>query len=378
MAYDLMLIAKHFRLAGEPLEITPLPTGHINDTFILTAQEKGQATRCILQRINHAVFKEPIPTMSNILRVTEHIRRKALQDDAELAARQLTVFSTHEGLGYYQDAGGNVWRVYNFIEDAVTHDTLASTEPAYEAARMFGWFQRMLIDLPGPPLHETIRGFHDTPRRLQVFRDVLKADKFDRAKNAKAEIDFLRSHAEICDVLAELVKMGEVPVRIAHNDAKINNVMLDKRTGRGVCVIDLDTVMPGLSIYDFGDLVRTAACRAAEDERDLSKVAVSFSMFCALVRGFVSQTGEFLTPAERQHLAFAGKLITFEQFIRFLTDYLAGDVYYKVHREGHNLDRCRTQMVLVQSIMDQEKAMDALVEKVFQSTPGARLERSDR
>jgi hypothetical protein len=370
MAHDLMLIARQFHLSGEPVEIKPLTTGHINDTFILTAQEKGRATRYILQRINHAVFKEPVDTMDNIIRITEHIRSKTVQTDPELAARQLTVIATHDGLGYHQDASGNVWRVYNYIEDAVTHDTLASTEPAYEAARMFGWFQRMLIDLPGPPLHETIRGFHDTPRRLKTFRDVLKTDALNRARNARAEIDFLLAHAEICGVLADLVAKGKIPIRIAHNDAKINNVMLDTRTGRGVCVIDLDTVMPGLSIYDFGDLVRTAACRAAEDERDLSKVAVSFSMFCALVRGFVSETGEFLTPAERQHLAFAGKLITFEQFIRFLTDYLAGDVYYKVHREGHNLDRCRTQMVLVQSIMEQEKAMNALVEKVFQSTAG--------
>jgi aminoglycoside phosphotransferase (APT) family kinase protein len=370
MPYDLDHIARQFRLVGEPVQITPLTTGHINDTFILVTQGDSRTTRYILQRINHAVFKEPVPTMENTLRVTEHIRKKTTQADPELAARQLTVFSTHDGLGYYQDAGGNVWRVYNFIEDAVTHDTLTSTEPAYEAARMFGWFQRMLIDLPGPPLHETIRGFHDTPRRLQVFRDVLKADAFNRAKDAGPEIDFLLSHADICDVLADLVRRGEIPVRIAHNDAKLNNVMLDKRTGRGVCVIDLDTVMPGLSIYDFGDLVRTAACPAAEDERDLSKVRVSFSMFCALVRGFVQEVGGFLTAAERQHLAFAGKLITFEQLIRFLTDYLAGDVYYRVHREGHNLDRSRTQMVLVQSILEQEKAMNALVEKVFQSTPG--------
>jgi len=371
--YDVRGIAGQFRIRGNLMNIQPLATGHINDTYIVTAEDHGRAARYVLQRINHTVFKEPVPTMDNILRVTEHIRNKTAITDPEFAARQLTVISAHDGLGYRQDAGGNVWRVYNFIEDAITHDTLMSTQPAYEAARMFGWFQRMLIDLPGPPLHETIRGFHDTPRRLQVFHEVLKADAFNRAKDAEPEIDFLLSHAEICSVLADLVKQGEIPIRIAHNDAKINNVMLDGRTGRGVCVIDLDTVMPGLSIYDFGDLVRTATCRAAEDERDLSKVAVSFSMFCALVRGFAKEMGEFLTHAERQHLAFAGKLITFEQFIRFLTDYLAGDVYYKVHREGHNLDRCRTQMVLVQSIMEQEKAMNALIEKVFQSTPGCRV-----
>lgn len=367
MPYDLHHIARQFRLPGEPAQITPLTTGHINDTFILTIGDVEHPARYILQRVNHAVFKEPVRTMENILRITEHIRRKTARTDPELAPRQLTVVDTPDGLGYHQDAAGNTWRVYNFVEGAITHDTLVSTEPAFEAARMFGRFQRMLIDLPGPPLHETILGFHDTPRRLRYFHDVLKADACNRANNAEPEIDFLLGHAEICDVLADLVKAGEIPVRVAHNDAKINNVMLDVETGRGVCVIDLDTVMPGLSIFDFGDLVRTAACRAAEDERDLSRVALSFSMFCALVRGFAAETGGFLTPAEKQHLTFGAKLITFEQMMRFLTDYLAGDVYYKVHREGHNLDRCRTQMVLVQSIMDQEEGMTALVDKVFQS-----------
>jgi Ser/Thr protein kinase RdoA (MazF antagonist) len=368
MPHDLHHIAAQFCLSGRPVEINPLTAGHINDTFIMTTHENGRAARYILQRINHAVFKEPVRTMENILRVTEHVRNKTAQTDPDLSARQLTVVGTRDGLGYHRDAAGNTWRVYNYVEGALTHDTLASTEPAYEAARMFGWFQRTLLDLPGPALHETIPGFHDTPRRLKYFHDVLNADTHNRAGNARPEIEFLLDNADICGVLADLVESGDIPVRIAHNDAKINNVMLDSQTSRGVCVIDLDTVMPGLSIYDFGDLVRTAACRAAEDERDLSKVVVSLSMFCALVRGFAKETSGFLTPAEKQHMTFGAKLITFEQMMRFLTDYLAGDVYYKVHREGHNLDRCRTQMVLVQSIMDQEKAMNALVEKVFQST----------
>ena len=175
-------------------------------------------------------------------------------------------------------------------------------------------------------------------------------------------------NAAICNVLPDLVARGELPIRIAHNDTKINNVMLDKDTGKGVCVIDLDTVMPGLSMHDFGDLVRTAACPAAEDERDLSKVKIDIPLFGALARGFAEETGRFLTPAEKSHLLFGGTLITFEQMIRFLTDYLAGDVYYKVHREGHNLDRARTQMKLVQSILEQEERLDELVEGAFQDT----------
>jgi hypothetical protein len=304
--------------------------------------------------------------MENVVRITEHIRAKTAATDPESASRQLEVVATKDGGGYYRDADGNVWRMYNFIASAVTYDCLQSAAPAREAARMFGWFQRMLIDLPGPPLHETILGFHNTPRRIEVFQEVLKADIASRAKNANAEIDFVFKNVAICHVLPDLVKQGEVPVRIAHNDAKINNVMLDTNTGKGVCIIDLDTVMPGLSVYDFGDLVRTATCSAAEDERDLSKVAVDIALFDALTQGFVEETGRFLTPAERRHLVFGGKLITFEQLIRFLTDYLAGDVYYKVHREGHNLDRTRTQRKLVQSISEQEEDMNRLVERAFQ------------
>jgi hypothetical protein len=282
----------------------------------------------------------------------------------------LIVVTTKAGDAYYQDVAGNVWRMYNFIENAVTYDSLQSAALAREAARMFGWFQRMLIDLPGPPLYETIPGFHNTPRRFARFQEVVKADVANRARNARTEIDFAFENAAICHVLYDLVKGGDIPVRIAHNDAKINNVMFDTSTSKGVCVIDLDTVMPGLSVYDFGDLVRTATCPAAEDERDLSKVAVDTQLFEALARGFVEGAGSFLTPAERQHLVFGGLLITFEQLIRFLTDYLAGDVYYKVHREGHNLDRTRTQMKLVQSILEQEELLNQLVERAFQNNPG--------
>jgi hypothetical protein len=422
MGHDLQLIARQFRTRGDPVAIAPVPVGHINDTYVVTTAEGtcspaavarasgpctsgetgaswpgkarpgwprdarggkvpqrdlsrwgspsprhgGGATRYILQRINQIVFKNPVQVMANVVRITEHIRAKMAAGDPPLASRQLAVVATKDGGAYYQDAAGNVWRMYNFIEAAVTYDTLASAALAREAARMFGWFQKMLIDLPGPPLHATILGFHNTPRRLEVFQEVLQADVANRAKNAKAEIDFVFDNAAICQVLSDRVKRGGIPVRIAHNDAKINNVMFDTSTGKGVCVIDLDTVMPGLSVYDFGDLVRTATCPAAEDERDLSKVAVNISLFEALARGFAQETCQFLTAAEKQHLVFGGKLITFEQLIRFLTDYLAGDVYYKVHREGHNLDRTRTQMKLVQSIIEQEQDLNRLVERAFQ------------
>jgi hypothetical protein len=361
MAHDLQFIARQFRTRGEPVEIAPVPVGHINDTFIAATS----SNRYLLQRINQIVFKNPVQVMANIVRITEHIRVKMETTNPESASRQLAVVATKDDRSYHRDATGNVWRMYNFIENAVTYDSLQSAALAREAARMFGWFQKMLTDLPGPPLYETILGFHNTPRRFEVFQEVVKADVANRAKNAGSEIDFVFENAAICHVLSDLVTRGEIPVRIAHNDAKINNVMLDEQTGKGVCIIDLDTVMPGLSVYDFGDLVRTATCSAAEDERDLSKVAVDIALFDALARGFVEETGRFLTPTERHHLTFGGKLITFEQLIRFLTDYLAGDVYYKVHREGHNLDRTRTQRKLVQSIIEQEEDLNRLVERAL-------------
>lgn len=369
MGHDLEFITKQFRTGGEPVDIASVPTGHINDTYIITAGGKGATVKYVLQRINHNVFTDPTRMMENIIRITEHTRHKLKESDPELARRQLEVIATTDGRGCYCDAAGSFWRVYNFIEGAATYDMLTSAPAAYEAARMFGWFQKMLLDLPAPPLHETIPGFHDTPRRLATFEETLRTDPCNRAGGAKPEIDFIFENAALCHVLAEAVPAGEIPVRIAHNDAKINNVMLDTDTGKGVCVIDLDTVMPGLSIHDFGDLVRTAACPAAEDERNLSKVVVDLSLFDALARGFAEGSGGFLTPAEKSHLVFGAKLITFEQLIRFLTDYLAGDVYYKVHREGHNLDRARTQMKLVQSIIEQEESLNGLVERAFRNGP---------
>jgi hypothetical protein len=367
---DLKTIAAHFTLSGVPATVVALATGHIHDTYVLTMPARPQSVRYVLQRINHHVFRNPPAMTENILRVTQHIRTKLAQHDPALARRQLLVVPAQDGAGYYRDSQGSYWRIYNFIENAVTYDTLTSTRQAREAARMFGWFQSLLLDLPGPPLHETIPGFHNTPRRLEFFEETLRQDAHNRARTARPEIEFVLENAAFCHVLADLVQKGEIPVRVAHNDAKINNVMLDQSTGHGVCVIDLDTVMPGLSGYDFGDLVRTAACPAAEDERDLTKVRVDLSLFEALARGFVEGVGGFLTPAEKKYLVFGGTLITFEQLIRFLTDYLAGDVYYKIHRPDHNLDRSRTQMKLVQSITEQEETMNDLVEKAFLEASG--------
>ena len=297
--------------------------------------------------------------MENIQRVTAHLRLK-LAGQADLDRRTLTLIPTRTGQPYYRDEAGNYWRAYIFIEQARTYDAVESPQQAFAAAKAFGRFQKLLTDLPAPRLHDTIPDFHHTPKRFTALESSIAADSCNRANLAKPEIVFALAHKPITAVL---IKAG-LPERITHNDTKFNNVMLDDTTGEGLCVIDLDTVMPGLALYDFGDQVRTTTSPAKEDERDLSKVGLQFAMFEALVRGYLAEAGDFLTPAERQYLVFAGKLITFEIGIRFLADFLAGDVYFKTHREGHNLDRCRTQFRLIESIEHQENQMNKLVEKL--------------
>jgi aminoglycoside phosphotransferase (APT) family kinase protein len=357
MKHDVRAVARRFQIYGDFLSAAPYGSGHINDTYCVVFDQSGTQVRYLFQRINHLVFKNPVALMENVQRVTAHIAGK-LAGEPEASRRVLTVIPTQEGANYYREENGNYWRAYLFIEKARTYDTVESVTQAFEAAKAFGDFQKMLADLPAPRLHDTIPDFHHTPKRFAALEKAIEADSANRAKSARPEIDFALKHKGIT---ARLLDAG-LPERVTHNDTKFNNVMLDDAGHHGVCVIDLDTVMPGLALYDFGDMVRTTTSPAKEDERDLTKVVMQFPMFEALARGYLTSAGGFLTPAEKQHLAFAGKLITFEIGIRFLTDYLAGDTYFKVHREGHNLDRCRTQFRLVESIEQQEEPMNKLVE----------------
>jgi Ser/Thr protein kinase RdoA (MazF antagonist) len=297
--------------------------------------------------------------MENIERITAHLAAK-LEGEPDCARRVLSLIPTRDGRAWHSDAENTYWRAYRFIEGARAYDTVDSTEHAYQAAKAFGRFQQMLVNLPAPRLHDTIPGFHDTPKRFSAFERALEADAANRALSGKPEIAFALAHKPIVDVLLN----ANLPERVTHNDTKINNVLLDDETSEGLCVIDLDTAMPGLALNDFGDLVRTATSPTREDERDLSKVKVQLPMFEALLRGYLSSAGGFLTKSEKLHLPFGGKLIAFEQGIRFLADYLAGDIYYKVHRDGHNLDRCRTQFKLVECIEQQEEEMNSLVSEL--------------
>jgi hypothetical protein len=360
LKHDVESVSRQFLIHGELISAEPYGSGHINDTYCAVYDQGGSTVRYIHQRINHNIFKNPVALMENVQRVTAHIGGK-LAGERDRTRKTLTLIPTHDGQCFHKDSEGNYWRTYIFIEKARTYDAIESAKQAFEAAKSFGRFQRMLADLPAPRLHDTIPDFHHTPKRFAALERAIEADAVNRARLAKPEIEFALRHKAMTSLLIDLQRQGKIPERTTHNDTKLNNVMLDDATQEGICVIDLDTVMPGLALYDFGDMVRTSTSPAKEDERDLSKVTMQFPMFEALVRGYLSTAGEFLNQTEKQHLAFAGKLITFEIGIRFLADYLAGDTYFKVHREGHNLDRCRTQFKLVESIEQQEEQMNRLV-----------------
>jgi aminoglycoside phosphotransferase (APT) family kinase protein len=354
-----------FRICGSFLESRPYGNGHINDTFVAAFSQSGTRVRYIFQRINQRIFKDPEALMDNILRVTQEARRKLARDEVpDFSRRSLSVIPAADGKPFSRDAEGGYWRCYPFIEGARTYDIIQSTRQAYEAARAFGEFQKLVDGLDGPRLHETIPNFHNTRSRFERLKEVVQADPHGRLATARAEWDFISERERIVDVLLNLQAEGRLPERVTHNDTKLNNVMIDDTTETGICVIDLDTVMPGLALYDFGDMVRTATSPAMEDETDLSKVRMQMPMFEALVRGYLSTAGEFLNDVEKAHLVFSGKLITLEIGIRFLTDYLEGDVYFKTKRPNHNLDRCRTQIALVKSIEGQEDVMREFVKSL--------------
>jgi len=357
---EIRQVAAQFPLHGTLTSAEPYGSGHINDTMLVSFDQAGAPVRYIFQRINDQIFKDVPLLMENIARVTKHMTSKEANEDNR---RALALILTEDEQPYYRTPEGRFWRVYLFIEKARTFDKLENAQQAFEAARAFGAFQAALADLPGEPLRETIPNFHNTTQRFANLRAAIERNTAGRKDEVAAEIAFALSHEGEVSRLLDLADKGEIPLRTTHNDTKINNVMLDDETGEGICVIDLDTVMPGLSLYDFGDMVRTAVSPAAEDEVDLSLIEVRLPVFEALVKGFVEGAGSILTEAEWQNLVFAGKLMTFEVGIRFLTDYLDGDVYFRTHRPGHNLDRCRTQFRLVEELEKQGADLEAIVAK---------------
>jgi len=361
---DLQAIAARFDLPGRFIDGAPHGSGHINDTFAVRFDDKGHRVRYVLQRVNHEVFKDVPAVMENVDRATRHISASLeRQEVADRSRRAMTLIPTTDGGTYHVTPSGDYWRAFQFVEGATSYDVLTTHDQAHEVARAFGKFQTMLADLPDPPLHETIPKFHDGPGRFRAFLDALERDPLNRAADAGPEIAFLVDNADAFDRLPALVSSGALPLRATHNDCKSNNVLIDNATGEGICVIDLDTLMPGLVLYDFGDMVRTSTCPVPEDSQILEDVQMDLERFTYLTHGYLASAGEFLTSAEKEQLVFAGKVITLTIGARFLTDHLLGDTYFKTHRPDHNLDRCRVQFALVRSIVNQESAMHAVVER---------------
>lgn len=354
----------NFKIKGMVMSAVPYGSGHINDTYLLSlVRDDGRSGRVILQRMNDAVFTKPEELMENVMNVTSYLRERIIENGGDPERETLNVILTKDDKPYFVDSEGNYWRSYIFIEDAKTYDQAETAEDFYESAVAFGNFQRMLAEYPADTLHETIKGFHDTKARFEVFKKAVEDDVCGRAASVRREIDFFLAHEDVANVFTDMLAKGELPLRVTHNDTKLNNVMLDNATRKGICVIDLDTVMPGLAMNDFGDSIRFGASTAAEDERDLDKVWCDMDLFEVYTKGFIKGCGGKLTAKEIEMLPMGAKVMTLECGMRFLTDYLQGDVYFKIHRDGHNLDRARTHIKLVQDMESKWNIMNDIVKK---------------
>lgn len=332
-------IYQHFQLDGLPISCTPFGGGHINHTFLVVT---NRPHLYILQDMNSSIFQDIPGVMENVAAVCEHLRRK--DSDPRHSMRLIPL---KEGGLFLATADGHYWRMFDYVLGGVCLDLPETADDLYQTGVAFGMFQNQLADFPAETLHETIPQFHDTPNRFRQLREAIAADQAGRLHQVQPEIDALLAHEEEAGYMVGLCQEGKLPLRVTHNDTKLNNVMLDEATRTPLCVMDLDTVMPGLAANDFGDAIRTGASTAAEDETDLSRVGMSLEMYRAFASGFLSACGKSLTPLEVETLPWGAKLMTLENAVRFMADYLNGDVYFHISRPEHNLDRCRAQLALV-------------------------------
>jgi hypothetical protein len=355
---------KQFKFKGKFLKLEPIGNGHINSTFaVYFEKEDLSVEKYILQSINTNVFKNTKELMSNIDNVTSHIKEKIKQEGGNPKRETINIIKTIDDKLYYEESKEICWRAYRYIENATSHDLVEKPVMFRYAAQAFGKFQKQLSDFDANNLYEVIPMFHDTQNRFKIFLQSVKDDKAGRLKNVRSEVEFVMERENDCKVIVEKIQSGEIPIRVTHNDTKLNNIMIDNETDKGVCVIDLDTVMPGSALYDFGDAIRFGANTAQEDETDLDKVDIDLDLFKEFAKGFLGEASEVLTQTEIDLLAFSAKLITLELGMRFLTDYLDGDNYFKIHREHHNLDRARNQFKLVERIEKNLDLMNEIVKK---------------
>jgi len=364
---ELNTIVSHFEIDGRFLMGEPYGCGHINSTYCLYFdRENRPPMRVILQKINTAIFQDADGLMNNITLVTEHIRKKnAGSPNADRCT--LTVIPTVDGEPYYRSENGDCYRAYVFVENSFSLQQVENADQFESLAATFGKFQNQLADFDASQLVESIPNFHNTAKRFEAFEQAVEADLAGRAATVADEIAFAKARKEDASLLLNELRAGNLPLRVTHNDTKLNNVLFDADSSKAVCVIDLDTVMPGLVHYDFGDSIRFGAATAAEDEKDLSKVEMDLGLFEAYTRGFLASCGKALTEKEIEYLPFSAKLMTYECGIRFLTDYLNGDTYFKIHYPDQNLDRCRTQFKLVADMEEKMEAMKAIVKRLCQA-----------
>lgn len=345
--------------------VRPFGAGHINETFaVYMPNEEGEdELSYVLQRVNTYVFKNPKEVMENIFGVTEYLRGSIREAGGNPDRETLSYIKTRSGDNYFEDSEGLPWRCYNFIPDSMCYQSVERPEQFYQSGKSFGKFLKQLGGYPAATLHETIARFHDTESRLADLQRAVKRDVKNRARTCQKEIDFAMQRTADCSVLMEQLRKGELPLRVTHNDTKLNNILFDEKTGEGLCIIDLDTIMPGLAANDYGDSIRFGASTAAEDEPDLDKVHFDINLFEQYTRGYLESAGDVLTDAEKKSLIWGAKLMTLECGMRFLTDYLQGDSYFKTQYPVHNLVRCRTQFKLVEEMEAQFDEMRRIVEQ---------------
>ncbi len=357
---ELQELIEQFAVEGKVLKVGEYGNGHINRTYLAELEENGKTVKYIFQQINTDIFKNVDQLMENITGVTTYLREKILKRGGDPDREALKVIPTREGASYLREREG-CYRMFRFITDAVSLEAVERPEDFYESAVAFGNFQSLLADYPAKNLHETIPDFHNTPKRFEAFEQAVREDICGRASFAQPEIAFLMERREEMAALTGRLLRGELPLRVTHNDTKLNNIMMDTKTKKGICIIDLDTVMPGLSLYDFGDAIRFGANTAAEDETDLTKVSLDLGLYERYVKGYLEGCQGSLTPLELSLLPMGAKMMTLECGMRFLTDYLVGDTYFRIHREHHNLDRCRTQLALVADMERKWDQMEAVI-----------------
>lgn len=357
-------MARRFALPQGEITAAPYGNGHINDTLCVCVKTPEGMRRYIMQRVNRYVFKQPEDVIANIARVTEYLRGIIVAEGGDPERETLTLVPTVDGKPFAYDEDGELWRMYLFIEGTISRDLPDTPELFALSGAAFGRFQRQMGGFPAASLAESIPDFHNTPARYAQLMDAVARNEAGRLDEVGEELAFCRKYEREVHTLLDALAAGEIPLRVTHNDTKLNNVLLDAQTGRGVCVIDLDTVMPGLAAYDFGDSIRFGANTAEEDEQDLSKVSLSLPMFEAFARGFLSEAGQVMGRREIELLPMGAKLMTLECGMRFLADYLNGDKYFRIHRPGHNLDRAHTQFALVRSMEENWDAMQEIVRKI--------------